>query len=112
MRYIVNLSSAADSREIQEMIADTLPVPEHYGKNLDALYDVLTSWNEPFEIIFLDSSNTFAAVNDDGACHAKKEARRNKDVQRLRKVCEDARKENKNMSFSFVNIDDCETDDV
>lgn len=43
--FIIDLTGAENRRELHERIAQNLPVPEWYGRNLDALYDILT---EPF----------------------------------------------------------------
>ena len=40
-------------REVHEYLADELCFPDYYGKNLDALYDVLTDLPEEEEILFL-----------------------------------------------------------
>lgn len=36
---IIDLSSAATRRDIHDILMSSLNFPEHYGKNLDALYD-------------------------------------------------------------------------
>ena len=33
---------------------ETIPCPDYYGGNLDALYDVLTEMSGPIEIVFLN----------------------------------------------------------
>lgn len=38
--------------EVHEYISKILNVPGHYGKNLDALWDVLSTYDEPIRILF------------------------------------------------------------
>lgn len=40
--YTIDLTGVTDRRGLHDRIAQELPVPEWYGRNLDALYDVLT----------------------------------------------------------------------
>ncbi len=42
MRYEVNLTGVQTAREMHEAIRAGLDLPEYYGMNLDALWDVLT----------------------------------------------------------------------
>ena len=39
------------SPDLHEALAGALAFPEHYGKNLDALYDCLTEAGKPVQII-------------------------------------------------------------
>ena len=40
--YIIELRGVDSRRELHERIAQALPLPDWYGRNLDALYDMLT----------------------------------------------------------------------
>lgn len=42
MNVDIDLKGAATREEFHERVRQTLPVPEWYGNNLDALYDVIT----------------------------------------------------------------------
>ncbi|SFG42685.1 barstar family protein [Oribacterium sp. WCC10] len=42
MKYILDLSDVTDRDELYDAIEDQLPVPSHFGRNLDALYDDLS----------------------------------------------------------------------
>lgn len=33
-------------RQVHDYLAQTLPLPDWYGRNLDALYDCLTEWED------------------------------------------------------------------
>lgn len=47
MNYIVlDLTEAATKDDVQDIIVKNIEVPEYYGRNLDALHDVLTSLKE------------------------------------------------------------------
>ena len=39
--YVIDLAGVTARKELHERIEAALPVPEWYGKNLDALHDVL-----------------------------------------------------------------------
>ena len=41
-RYIVDLNGVDSRNDFYNRLARALPLPEWYGRNLDALYDVLT----------------------------------------------------------------------
>ncbi len=49
-KFLLNLNEAENEDEAQEYIAKTLGFGPKYGKNLDALYDELTSISEPTAI--------------------------------------------------------------
>ena len=40
--FVIDLKDVYSPDDLHARIAQTIPVPEYYGKNLDALYDVLT----------------------------------------------------------------------
>ncbi|MBR5115969.1 MAG: barstar family protein [Lachnospiraceae bacterium] len=50
--FYIDLQEAASPAEVQESIASALPLPAHYGRNLDALYDVLTEYGCGWDLIF------------------------------------------------------------
>ena len=100
MKYMINLSAAKDSKEIQQLIAENLPVPDYYGKNLDALYDVLTGYTEKMTIIFLNHELPEEA---DDEMRQKKQ----KYIRLLQHVCEDAMEENASLGIKFVRQQDC-----
>lgn len=47
MKITLNLRSMQSPEAAQDYLAAALALPEYYGKNLDALYDVLTDWDRP-----------------------------------------------------------------
>ena len=50
MEFRIDLTGVGTKEELHERIAATLPLPEYYGKNLDALYDVLTECGSGWSI--------------------------------------------------------------
>ena len=52
--YIIDLNGLRDRADLHERIFHALPLPEWYGYNLDALFDVLTEPTEPMRIVFLN----------------------------------------------------------
>ena len=49
MKIILDLKDAQTPLEAQERLQSALNFPEYYGKNLDACYDMLTTWEHPAE---------------------------------------------------------------
>ena len=59
--FILDLEGAGSEEEIQERLMESLPLPDYYGENLDALYDVLTEYGNGWHIIVLNTDD----VDDD-----------------------------------------------
>ena len=55
--FIIDLEGAGSEEEIQERIMEALPLPDYYGENLDALYDVLTEYGDGWHIIVLNTDD-------------------------------------------------------
>lgn len=51
MELRLNGSILADRQQLHKEIARQLQLPEYYGENLDALWDILTEWSQPLQII-------------------------------------------------------------
>jgi len=56
--YLIDLTGTEGQAEIQDRIAAGLALPENYGRNLDALFDVLTSLPLPCRIRFTGIGNS------------------------------------------------------
>ena len=50
--FYIDLTEVSTKEELQEALVETLPLPDYYGRNLDALYDVLTECGDGWNIIF------------------------------------------------------------
>ena len=50
--FTVDLAGVRSAAKMHDAIAAALPLPEHYGRNLDALYDVLTEYGCNWKIVF------------------------------------------------------------
>ena len=42
MEYILDLSDIYSADELHDLLEEVLPLPEYYGRNLDALHDALS----------------------------------------------------------------------
>ena len=51
-RFVVDLAGVRSAVRLHAVLAEQLPLPEHYGRNLDALYDVLTEFGGRWSIVF------------------------------------------------------------
>jgi len=52
--YLILDGRAIPSREaLHDLLAEMLALPEYYGRNLDALYDCLTDFSQPLDVILL-----------------------------------------------------------
>lgn len=51
--YIVDIRDVKTREELHSKIASVLPLPDYYGRNLDALFDVLTESAEERKIKFI-----------------------------------------------------------
>ena len=50
--FTVDLAGARSAAKMHDAIAAALPLPEHYGRNLDAFHDVLTEYGGSWKIVF------------------------------------------------------------
>ena len=59
--YIIDLSGVSTEEDVQERLSESLPLPDYYGGNLDALYDVLTEYGDGWHVIVMNTDD----VDDD-----------------------------------------------
>ena len=50
--FTVDLSGVSDRKGLHDRIQEALPLPEYYGRNLDALYDALTEFGNGWDVRF------------------------------------------------------------
>ena len=51
-RFIVDLAGVRSAARLHAALAAQLPLPAHYGRNLDAFHDVLTEFGGCWSIVF------------------------------------------------------------
>ena len=78
--FTVDLAGVKTAAKMHEALAAALPLPAHYGRNLDALHDVLTECGGNWRIVFRNA----------GAV-----------ARGLRAVCSDAVDETPGLQVSF-----------
>ena len=78
--FTVDLAGVRSAAKMHDAIAAALPLPEHYGRNLDALYDVLNEYGCNWKIVFRNAGTV---------------------ARGLRKVCADAMAETPGLETVF-----------
>lgn len=85
--YMVDLSGVTSKEELHDALQRSLPLPDYYGRNLDALFDALTSLPDPCTILFVNVSEARAAIPDY--------------FEKLRQLCRDVQWENRSIQVMF-----------
>ena len=85
--FYIDLAGVTTKAELHDILVKELPLPEHYGRNLDALYDVLTEQTEAWNIIFYNTSAMEKEIPDY--------------LDNLKKLSARARKESSNLKIRF-----------
>ena len=96
-RVELDFSRCAAKEEVHEYLMEKFGFPEYYGKNLDALYDVLGDIAEDTEILFME--------DEEGSCgewvvDGESMVRSDEMVwylRKVRRVIEDAAEENSHL---------------
>ena len=78
--FIVDLAGVHDAETLHDALAAQLPLPDYYGRNLDAFYDVLTEFGCDWRIVFRNAGPA---------------------VDGLREVCHDAAEETEGLEIAF-----------
>ena len=55
--FYIDLKGVITREELHDKLSKELPLPDYYGHNLDALYDVLTEDGEEWNIIFYNCTD-------------------------------------------------------
>ena len=50
--FVVDLAGVRSAARLHAALAAQLPLPQHYGRNLDAFHDVLTEFGGSWSIVF------------------------------------------------------------
>lgn len=83
----IDLSNVATVEELHSVLQEGLALPDHYGKNFDALHDCLTDILEPTAVTFTGYKHTKKALKAD--------------FYTFRNVVEDSAEENPNLHVSW-----------
>lgn len=54
--FVVDLKGVRQTRSLQTRLCKALPMPEGYGRNYDALYDVLTEYGPGWRLVFKNAN--------------------------------------------------------
>ena len=81
-------SRMLDEREnLHKEITKQLQLPLYYGENLDALWDILTAWGNPLDIIIENCGVALAQTGEYG--------------ETVMQLFQEAEEENNNLSVDF-----------
>lgn len=88
MIFEIDLEQVYGADDLQDLLEEILPVPDYYGRNLDALYDVLTEGRkETWDIRFHHTAEARTVIE--------------KYMKSLEKMCRRAEKETQKLKVSF-----------
>ncbi len=93
--YQIDIRNINTKKELHQRLKDTLPLPDYYGNNLDALYDVLTETSDEMEICF---------IWDDAREDVPEEV--NKTIKGLKRLSSDVEEECPNISITWLGSED------
>ncbi len=88
MKYTISLSKMYNPDDFYDQLEKCIDIPPYFGRNLEDLRDVFKLISDDTEIVFTDT--------------AEAEVMMSKYVKNLKKMCEAACKDNKNLNVSFV----------
>ena len=90
-KILLDLNLVKNREQLHDYLALTMEFPDYYGRNLDALYDVLTAITEDTCIgIFCGERTDIPVVH----------------VNRVKKVFKDAEQDNKHLCVIFSELED------
>lgn len=55
--FYIDMTEVTTKEELQDLLVKELPLPDYYGRNLDALYDILTESAAGWNLIFYNTKN-------------------------------------------------------
>ena len=97
--YTIDIRNINTKKELHEILREVLPLPDYYGNNLDALYDVLTETSDEMEIEF---------IWDDNRIDIPEEV--TKTIKGLKRLSEDIMDECPNIDINWVDVIDEEAE--
>ena len=84
---ILDLEGVSDKEDLYSRIRDAIEVPDYFGNNLDALYDVLTEDFEEKTIVVKGIEQSSDEMKDY--------------MKKFRRLCDDVAEENEAIQFVF-----------
>ena len=85
--FYIDLNGISTREELHALLRKELPLPEYYGDNLDAFYDVLTEQGEGWNLIFYNVATITSDITDY--------------LPKLKKMCERAVSECDHLKIRF-----------
>ncbi len=73
--------------ELHKEIVRQMQLPLYYGENLDALWDILTAWGNPLDIIIENCGESLASMGEYG--------------EMVMQLFQEAEEENNNLSVDY-----------
>ena len=64
MKYIIDLTGVFDKKGLHERLRSSLDLPDYYGNNLDALFDILTEEGNYWDLVFVSCGDAFREMPD------------------------------------------------
>ncbi|WP_024866194.1 barstar family protein [Butyrivibrio sp. FCS014] len=86
--FYIDLKDITNKSELHRLLSRELPLPDYYGNNLDALYDVLTDNGDSWNLIFYNQPKSPSEEFE-------------KYLGKLRKMCARAASECDNLQIRF-----------
>ena len=85
--FAIDLSEMYGPDDLHKQLEEILPLPEYYGRTLDALYDCLTEQSEGWSLRFTNTADAEATLG--------------KYMRSFKKMCERAVKESDCLEITF-----------
>lgn len=64
MKYTIDLTGVSDKESLHERLRASLDLPDWYGGNLDAFYDILTEEGNFWDLVFVSCADPFREMPD------------------------------------------------
>ncbi len=103
--FYIDLNGISTREEFHALLRKELPLPEYYGDNLDAFYDVLTEKGAGWNLIFYNRAKVvegnITAENADNSGHTSITSDITNYITRFEKLCKRAVSECDNLKIRF-----------
>ncbi|MCR4588919.1 MAG: barstar family protein [Lachnospiraceae bacterium] len=85
--FVIDMNGVYSADDFQGLLEEILPLPDYYGENLDALYDVLTEQGKGWHLIFRNYTEAQVCME--------------KYMKNLRKMCRRAQENCEGLTIDF-----------